>query len=88
MAQLLDDEDPAAGRDEDVPSTAAKPAETAMFDEAESDAAGLDIDDADVVDAALEPPEIDIPTGSVSGPSVAKLDYGATRPGQLVDLYT
>ena len=31
-----------------------------MFDEAESDAAGLDIDDADVVDGALEPPEIDV----------------------------
>ena len=60
MAQLLDDEDPAAGRDEDAPSGAAKPAETAMFDEAESDAAGLDIDDADVVDGALEPPEIDV----------------------------
>ena len=60
MAQLLDDEEPAASREEDVRPVAAAPAQNEMFDEAESDGAGLDIDDADAVDDAQEPPEIDV----------------------------
>lgn len=59
MAQLLDDEEPAVNREEDVRARQANPAHNEMFDDVESDAAGLDIDDADLADAAQEPPEID-----------------------------
>jgi len=60
MAQLLDDEEPAASREEDARTRNTPPAENEMFDDAESDAAGLDIDDADTTDGAQEPPEIDV----------------------------
>jgi len=58
MAQLLDDEEPAARREEGEEGAAAATGEK-MFDEAETDDAGLDIDDADNADGAQEPPEID-----------------------------
>ena len=60
MAQLLDDEEPAASREEHVRPTNAPPTENEMFDDAESDRAGLDIDDAETTDAVQEPPEIDV----------------------------
>ena len=60
MAQLLDDEEPAVNREEDIRTRNPAPTPNAMFDEAESDDAGLDIDDADPTDGAQEPPEIDI----------------------------
>lgn len=58
MAQLLDDEEPAARNEDGGPATAS-PAQNKMFDETEADEAGLDIDDADATDSAGEPPEID-----------------------------
>lgn len=58
MAQLLDDEDPAANREEEVRPKNAAPTEKEMFDASETDD-GLDIDDADVVNEGHEPPEID-----------------------------
>ncbi len=58
MAQLLDDEDPAASREEEARPKNAAPTEKEMFDAAETDD-GLDIDDADVVNEGHEPPEID-----------------------------
>jgi hypothetical protein len=60
MAQLLDDEEPAASREEDIRPVNKPRTENEMFDDAESDAAGLDIDDADATDAVQEPPEIDV----------------------------
>ncbi len=60
MAQLLDYEEPVATRDEEIHSGAAATKENEMFDEAESDAAGLDIDDVDQADGGQEPPEIDV----------------------------
>ena len=59
MAQLLDYEEPVATRDEDGDSANVAAKENEMFDDAESDAAGLDIDDVDQADGGSEPPEID-----------------------------
>ena len=61
MAQLLDEEEPApAAVDGEDGIAARKPEGEEMFDEAATDDAGLDIDDAAEIDNAAEPPEIDV----------------------------
>jgi hypothetical protein len=59
MAQLLDDEEPAVNRDEEARPKNAPQTEKEMFDDAESDADGLDVDDAETTNDVNEPPEID-----------------------------
>ena len=61
MAQLLDDEEPTVSPEDEVRAKNAVQTEKEMFDDAESDSADQDLDEAEDSDAASEPPEIDAP---------------------------
>ena len=58
MAQLLDDEEPTPSPEDDIELTDKKAPGGEMFDDSESDDAGLDVEDDDAA-AGIAPPEID-----------------------------